>query len=72
MNEATRGSKRTLVARLMAGSGCVFGVLGFLAEPPPRTTGAVDVDWFGIAMMLLLFAIYLIADGALAFQKYKT
>jgi len=31
------GAKRTLVARLMAGAGCICGVLGFTMLPTSQT-----------------------------------
>lgn len=63
------GAKRTLVARLMAGAGCICGVLGFTMVPTSQMAGQADLNWLEGGMLLIIFAIYLIADGAAAFIK---
>jgi len=66
----THGAKRTLVARLMAGAGCISGVLGFTLSPSTyQIAEHTDFDWFAVGALLLLFAIYVLVDGAMAFQK---
>ena len=66
------GGKRTLVARLMAGAGCIYGVLGFTMPPTAQMAGPADFDWFAAATVLIVFAVYLLVDGAVAFQKART
>lgn len=66
------GTKRTLVARLMAGAGCICGVLGFTMPPASQTAGSADFNWLAGGTVLILFAVYLLADGAVAFQKTRT
>ena len=69
----TSGAKRTLAARLMAGTACICGVLGFTLSPPSHQTAELaDFDWFAGGMLFLLLAIYLLIDGAVAFQKSNT
>ena len=63
------GRKRTLVARLMAGAGCVCGILGFTMPPTAQMAGPADFDWFAAGTVLIVFAVYLLVDGAVAFQK---
>ncbi|MBU6432445.1 MAG: hypothetical protein KGS09_17055 [Nitrospirae bacterium] len=66
------GGKRTLVARLMAGVGCICGVLGFTMPPTAQMAGPADFDWFAGGTVLIVFAVYLLVDGAVAFQKART
>jgi hypothetical protein len=66
------GAKRTLVARLMAGAGCICGVLGFTMLPTSQTVGQAEFNWLEGGALLIIFAIYLLADGAAAFQKSQS
>lgn len=64
------GIKRTTVARLMAAFGCVCGILGFSMGPVDHLSeSAVGFDWFASGTLLLIFAVFLLLDGAVAFQK---
>lgn len=65
------GIKRTAIARLMAALGCVSGVLGFSMGPIEHTTGPLGMEWFAAGTLLLVFAIFLLVDGAMAFQKAR-
>jgi hypothetical protein len=65
------GTKRTLVARLMAGAGCICGVLGFTLPPTAQMAGPADFNWFAAGTVLIVFAVYLLADGAVALQKAR-
>lgn len=65
------GAKRTLIARLMAGAGCICGVLGFTMPPASQMAGPADFNWFAAGTVLIVFAIYLLTDGAVAFQKTR-
>ena len=71
MNRVMVGGKRTLIARLMAGSGCVFGMLGIMSSPAYQLS-EVTFNWFSAGILLLVFAIYLLADAAVAFQKSQS
>jgi hypothetical protein len=66
------GAKRTLVARLMAGAGCIYGVLGFTMAPSSQMAGQAQSNWLEGGILLMLFATYLIIDGAAAFQKSQS
>ena len=67
------GAKRTLIARLMAGAGCLFGILGSTLSPAAYQIGEhTDFDWFAAGTLLLVFAIYVLVDGAMAFQKSQS
>ena len=66
------GRKRTLVARLMAGAGCLCGIMGFSMPPTAQMAGPAEFDWFAAATVLIVFAVYLLVDGAIAFQKAHT
>ncbi len=66
----THGAKRTLIARLMAGAGGISGVLGFTMPPTSHQTAElVDFDWFAGGTLLLVLAIYLLTEGAVASNK---
>lgn len=57
----------------MAGAGCLFGVLGSTLSPTTyQIADHTDFDWFAVGTLLLVFAIYLLVDGAMAFQKYHS
>jgi hypothetical protein len=34
-------------------------------------TGSADFNWFAGGTVLILFAVYLLVDGAVAFQKTR-
>jgi hypothetical protein len=55
----------------MAGAGCVCAVLGFTMSPTSQMAGPSDFNWFAAGTVLILFAVYLLADGAFAFQKAR-
>ena len=68
----TPGRKRTLIARVLAGAGCICGVLGFTLPPTAQMAGPPDFDWFAAGAVLILFAVYLLVDGTVAFEKART
>ncbi|TKB64754.1 MAG: hypothetical protein E8D47_11530 [Nitrospira sp.] len=56
------GGKRTLLARLMAESGCVLGMLGIMSSPACQHSEVLcDFNWFGAGILALVFAIYLLS-----------
>jgi len=65
----TLGSKRTLAARLIAGAGSLCGILGFTMSPTADPTGLAAFHWFASGTLLLVLAVYLLADAAVAVQK---
>jgi hypothetical protein len=65
------GTKRTLVARLMAGAGSICGVLGFTLPPTAQMAGPADFNGFAAGTVLIVFGVYLLADGAVALQKAR-
>jgi len=65
----TLGSKRTLVARLIAGAGALCGILGFTISPTADPTDLAPLHWFASGTLLLVLAVYLLADAAVAVQK---
>ncbi|HXX76095.1 MAG TPA: hypothetical protein VEI50_13275 [Nitrospiraceae bacterium] len=65
----TLGNKRTLAARLLAGAGGVSGILGFTTSPTADPTGLAPFQWFASGTLLLVLAVYLLADAAVAVQK---
>lgn len=65
----TLGSKRTLIARLLAGAGGICGIVGFTTSPTADPAGLAAFHRFASGTLLLVLAVYLLADGAVAFQK---
>jgi hypothetical protein len=63
------GSKRTLAARLLAAGGCLCGLNGFWQEAIHSVDGPVRLEWFTSGTLLLLLAVFLLLDGAVAFEK---
>ena len=65
----TLGSKRTLSARLLAGAGALCGILGFTISPSADPAGLAAFHWFASGTLLLVLAVYLLVDAAVALQK---
>lgn len=65
------GIKRTSIARIAAALGFLCGLLGLLAGLLDRTWKLGTIGWFRGGTLLLLLALYVILDGALAFQKAR-
>lgn len=65
------GIKRTSIARIAAALGFLCGLLGLLAGLLDRTWKLGTIGWFAGGTLLLLLALYVILDGALAFQKAR-
>lgn len=63
------GNKRTLSARLLAGAGALCGIFGFSISPTTDPTGFAAFHWFASGTFLLVLAVYLLADAAVAVQK---
>ncbi len=65
------GAKRTMVARIAAGFSFVCGVLGLLAGLTDHLWKLGPIGWFTGGGLLILIAVYVLIDGAIAFQKAR-
>ena len=65
------GMKRTPIARSAAALGVLCGLLGLLAGLMDRTWKLGTMGWFTCGALLLLLALFVLLDGALAFQKAR-
>ena len=65
----TLGNKRTLAARLLAGAGGISGILGSTTSPTADPAGLTAFQWIASGILLLVLAVYLLADAAVAVQK---
>lgn len=65
------GIKRTSIARIAAALGFLCGLLGLLAGLLDRTWKLGTIGWFTGGTLLLLLALFVLLDGALAFQKAR-
>lgn len=63
------GRKRTVGARLLAMGGCLCGVNGLLLDSTGSGGGAVSIEWVASGILLLLLAVFLLLNGAVAFEK---
>ncbi len=65
------GYKRTLIARIAAALGFVCGVIGCLAALTAHTRMLSPLGWLGVGILLVLIALFVLADGAIAYQKAR-
>lgn len=65
------GTKRTAIARAAAALGFLCGSLGLLAGLMGRTWKLGSIGWFTGGALLLLIALFVLLDGAFAFQKAR-
>lgn len=65
------GYKRTLIARAGAALGFVCGVLGLLAALTEHAWKLSPFGWFLGGMLLTLIAVFVLVDGAIAYQKTR-
>ncbi len=65
------GTTRGLMARILAGIGFLCGVIGLLAGLQDRIWKLAPWGWFTGGMLLLLIALYLMLDGAIAYMKFR-
>ncbi len=66
------GFKRTLAARIGAALGFLCGLIGLLAGLTGHTWKLWPVGWFSGGALLMLIALFLLTDGAIAFQRYRS
>jgi hypothetical protein len=67
----TKGCKRTVIARHGAGLGFVCGVIGLVAGLTGHSWKLGPVGWFAGGALLTLIAVFVLVDGAIAYQKSK-
>jgi len=67
----TVGCKRTLIARHGMGLGFVCGVIGLMAGLTEHTWKLGPVGWFTGGTLLALISVFVLVDGAIAYQKAK-
>jgi hypothetical protein len=65
------GEKRTMVARIGAALGFLCGVIGLLAGLTDDVWILGPVGWFAGGTLLTLLAVYVLVDGAVAFEKAR-
>jgi hypothetical protein len=58
-----------MAARLPATGGCLSGLNGFWLEAIHSVDGPVRLEWFASGILLLVRAVFLVLDGAVAFEK---
>ena len=63
------GFKRTMIARIGAAIGFVCGILGVLAGLTNHAWKLGTGGWFEGGILLTLIAMFVLLDGAFAFQK---
>jgi len=62
------GVKRTTIARIAAALGTLCGAMGLLTTMMPLTPLAPH-GWGTGGVLLLLIALYVLADGMISFEK---
>ena len=65
------GYKRTLIARVGAALGFVCGLIGLLAGLTDHTWKLGSIGWFTGGGLLTMIALFILVDGAIAFQKAR-
>ena len=65
------GYTRGLMARILASIGFLCGVIGLFAGLVDRIWKLSPWGWFTGGMLLLLLALYLMLDGAIAYMKFR-
>lgn len=65
------GYTRTLIARLGAALGFACGVIGLLAGLTDHTWKLGPIGWFTGGGLLTIISLFILVDGAIAFQKAR-
>ena len=65
------GLKRTTIARIAAGLGCLCGAIGLLAGIMNYRWGLAPHGWGTGAIVLLLIALFVLVDGVVSFEKSR-
>jgi hypothetical protein len=66
------GSKRTTIGRIAAALAFVCGIIGLLAGLTEHTWKLWPFGWFTGGSLLMLLALFLILDGAIASQRSRS
>ena len=65
------GYKRTLIAHMSAALGFVCGLIGGLAALTEHTWKLSPLGWLAAGTLLALIALFVLVDGAIAYQKAR-
>jgi len=65
------GLNRITIARIGAGLAFLCGAIGLLAGLLGRTLKLTPMGWFAGGALLLLIALFVLLDGAIAFQRTR-
>jgi len=66
------GHKRMLIGRISAALSFACGVIGLLAGLTDHTWKMMPIGWFTAGCLVALIALFVLVDGAIAFQKPRT
>lgn len=65
------GGTRILIARIFSSIGFLCGIIGLAAGLEDRIWKLSPWGWFTGGILLMLIALFLLLDGAIAFQKVR-
>lgn len=65
------GLKRTTIARIAAGLGCLCGGIGLLAGITHQTWVMMPHGWGTGGILFLLIAVFVLVDGMVSFEKSR-
>ncbi len=65
------GFKRTLISRMGATIGFAYGAVGVLAGFTQHSWKLGATGWFMGGTLLTLIAVFVLVDGAIAYQKAR-
>jgi hypothetical protein len=65
------GLKRTIIARIAAGFGCLCGAIGLLTGIMHYRWGLAPHGWGTGGILLLLMALVVLVDGVVSFEKSR-
>jgi hypothetical protein len=65
------GLKRTIIARIAAGFGCLSGAIGLLVAITNDPWGLTPHGWGIGGILLLLIALFVLVDGVVSFEKFR-
>ena len=66
------GLKRTTIARIAAGFGCLCGVIGLLTGITKYSWLLAPHGWSSGGILFLLIALFVLVDGAVSFEKAQS
>jgi hypothetical protein len=66
------GLKRTTIARIAAGFGCLCGAIGLLSAITRYPWLLAPHGWGGGGILFLLIALFVLVDGAVSFEKAQS